>query len=690
MTDDINIPNGRSFPLGATYYDVGVNFCIFSKNASSVSLLLFDHAEDEKPSAIYKLDPVKNRTFYYWHIFVEGLQPGQLYGYRIDGPYDPKYGHFYDPDKLLLDPYARSIVCNGNYSRIEAQRPGKNWGKALKGAVIDPASYDWEGDLPIQRPYSSTVIYEMHVSGFTANPNSGVPHERRGKYSGIIDKIPYLKDLGITAVELMPVHQFDPQDAQPTLSNYWGYSPVGFFAPHNGYAMSCDPVDSTNEFRDLVKALHKAGIEVILDVVFNHTNEAGVDGPILSMRGIENKAYYMFDVKKSSYRDYTGCGNTLNTNHSIVRRMIMDSLRTWVTEYHVDGFRFDLASVLSRDESGEPLQNPPVLWEIESDPVLAGTKIIAEAWDAAGLYQVGTFIGDRWAEWNGKFRDHVRRFIKGEKSMVSKFASKLIASPDIYTDPKREINRSINFVTCHDGFTLYDLVSYNNKHNMANLENNRDGSNHNLSWNCGTEGETDDPEILALRQRQIKNFLTLTFFAQGTPMLLMGDEVSRSQRGNNNAYCQDNEISWFDWRLVEKNSDLLGFTKKLIHKIQNMNLFQLENLLATPDDIDEPHITWHGIKLGEPDWSEHSHSLAFTMSHPGNSELLHVMVNAFWNTLNFELPQLNDGLQWRRIINTHLNSPNDIVDVQDAHAISKSDLDVESRTVVVLEGISKS
>lgn len=684
MIEYPNIPYGQSFPLGATLYKEGVNFSVFSKNGTKVELLLFDRPEDGRPSAVYELDPDKNRTFYYWHIFIEGLKAGQLYGFRVHGPMDPLRGHWYDPEKLLVDPYARAIVTDGNYSREAAKRAGDNTARAMKSAVIDPGDFDWEGDTPIQRPYSTTVIYEMHVAGFTRHPNSGVTGKRKGTYLGLIEKIPYLKSLGITAVELMPVQQFDEQDARPPLKNYWGYSPVGFFAPHNGYCTSEDPVEAVNEFRTMVKALHREGIEVILDVVFNHTAEAGSDGPLLCLRGFENSAYYILDPKDSSYLDYTGCGNTLNANHSIVRRMIMDSLRNWVTEYHVDGFRFDLASVLSRDESGEPLKNPPVLWEIESDPVLAGTKIIAEAWDAAGLYQVGTFIGDRWAEWNGKYRDHVRRFIKGDPGMVSKFASKLIASPDIYTDPDREPNRSIHFVTCHDGFTLQDLVSYNEKHNEANLEDNRDGANENYSWNCGVEGPTDDPEIEALRLRQIKNFLTVTFFSQGTPMILMGDEVRRTQKGNNNAYCQDNELSWFDWSLIDKNKGLLRFVQGLIEFTQGLELFRLENLLATPEDCDEPRIVWSGVKVGQPDWSDYSRSLAFTMCHPDNGETLHVMINAYWEDLAFELPELDEDRMWKRIVNTEMDSPEDYMPPAQAVTLDGKETVVRNRSVVVL------
>ena len=549
--------------------------------------------------------------------------------------------------------------------------------------VIDPHQFDWEGDTPIQRPYSTSIIYEMHVGGFTKGPNSGVEESKRGTYLGLIEKIPYLKELGITAVELMPVQFFDDQDAQNGLSNYWGYSQIAFFAPHAGYGFSKAASKISDEFREMVKAFHKAGIEVILDVVFNHTAEAGMDGPILSFRGLENKAYYTLNDEKNAYLDYSGCGNTLNANHSIVKRMIMDCLRSWVTEYHIDGFRFDLASVLSRDEFGKPLENPPVLWEIESDPVLAGTKIIAEAWDAAGLYQVGSFIGDRWAEWNGKYRDHVRRFMKGDKGLVSKFASKIVASPDIFNDPGREPNRSIHFVSCHDGFTLNDLVSYNIKHNQDNLENSRDGSNNNLSWNCGVEGETFDPFINELRLRQIKNFLTLTFISQGTPMILMGDEVGRSQGGNNNAYCQDNKVGWFNWELVDQNADLLNFVKGVISFTKQMEIFKIEDLLATSEDIDEPHIAWHGVELNKPDWSDNSHSLAFTLFHPEAKETIHVVVNAFWKNLKYQIPKLK-GKKWHKVVDTSALAPNDFFEFGKGEIVEKKLITVKDRTIIVL------
>ncbi len=684
MINLVNIPHGSSHPLGATCYPEGVNFSIFSENSKQVELLLFDHEDDSKPSRIIKLDPNKNKSFYYWHIFLPDVKSGQLYGYRVHAPTKPTPGDMFDERKLLIDPYARALAGYKNYSRQDAIMSGNNFGTALKSVVIDPHQFDWEGDTVIQRPYSSTIIYELHIGGFTKNPNSGIEESKRGTFLGLIEKIPYLKNLGVTAVELMPIQFFDEQDAQPGLTNFWGYSQIAFFAPHTGYGYSSNPTEITNEFRELVKALHKAGIEVILDVVFNHTAEAGIDGPTLSFRGLENKAYYLHKGDKSAYLDYSGCGNSLNANHSIVRRMIMDCLRSWVTEYHIDGFRFDLASVLSRDETGKPLTNPPVLWEIESDPVLANTKIIAEAWDADGLYQVGSFIGDRWAEWNGKYRDHVRKFIKGDKGMVCKFASKMMASPDIFKNLERDPNRSINFVSCHDGFTLNDLVTYNNKHNESNLENCRDGSDSNFSWNCGVEGETTDPEINELRLRQIKNFLTLTLISQGTPMLLMGDEVMRTQKGNNNAYCQDNEVGWFDWDLVKKNSSLLRFVKGLISFVQKYEIFKIEELLAKKEDNKKPHIIWHGVELNNPDWSKKSRSLAFSLIHPTANEEIHVMVNAYWKSLKFQIPEL-EGKQWHKIVDTSASAPNDILDEGEGKIVNKKSVKVMARSIIILK-----
>ncbi len=685
-----DIQPGRSYPLGATVSPQGVNFSVFSKSCTAVELLLFDDPDDAVPRRVIRLDPRRNRTFYYWHAFVPGLKAGQLYGYRVYGPHDPSRGLFFDGYKLLVDPYAKALALGGNYDRTYACRPGDNTAWAPKSVVVDPSDYDWEGDEPLLTPYASTVIYELHVGGFTRHPSSNLPVHRRGTYAGLADRTGYLKDLGVTAVELMPVQQFDAQDARGPLCNYWGYSPMAFFAPHAGYGSTGDPLEVVNEFRDMVKTLHRHGIEVIMDVVFNHTAEAGADGPTFSLKGFENPAYYLYNLEKQAFENFSGCGNTVNANYSVVRSMIMDCLRYWVEEMHVDGFRFDLASIMSRGELGEPLERPPILWSIESDPVLAGTKLIAEAWDAAGLYQVGSFIGDRFAEWNSPFRDDVRKFIKGDPDTVHKLSKRLLGSPDIYPRPDRDLNRSINFVTCHDGFTLNDLVSYNLKSNLANLEENRDGYEHNCSWNCGEEGETEDPEIEALRLRQIRNFLTVLFISQGTPMLLMGDEARRTQRGNNNAYCQDSELTWFDWGLLEKNAGLTRFVRGLIEFTGSCGIFHQEHVPARYPGSTGTAITWHGVRLNGPDFSSQSHSLALEMQDAEAREHVYIMLNTYWEPLSFELPHPGPGRAWRRVVDTSLPHGEDCLPPGKAPKVLQGRYRLTDRSFAILVSLPRS
>jgi isoamylase len=552
--------------------------------------------------------------------------------------------------------------------------------------VADPRGYDWEGDIPLKRPFSRTVIYELHVAGFTRHPSSGVAAGKRGTYAGLVEKIPYLQELGVTAVELLPVFQFDPQDAPAGFTNYWGYSPVSFFAPHAAYSSRPDPLGPLDEFRDMIKAFHRAGIEVILDVVFNHTAEGDQRGPTLCYRGLANNFYYMLEPDGETFANYSGCGNTFNANNPIVRRLIIDSLHHWVREMHVDGFRFDLASILARDEQGRPLEDPPLLWDIETDPALAGIKLIAEAWDAAGLYQVGSFIGDSWKEWNGRFRDDVRSFLRGDPGTVSRFASRLLASPDIYGHQEREPEQSVNFVTCHDGFTLNDLVSYNHKHNEANGEENRDGADHNLSWNCGAEGPTDDPAVEALRNRQVKNFLALTLLALGAPMLLMGDEVRRSQGGNNNSYCQDNEIGWFDWELPARHADVHRFVRLLIAARLKRDLAVEDPDLTLNQILGQARLAWHGVRLGQPDWGDDSHSIALTAWSLTRRFAFHLMVNAWWEPLEFELPPSHElpGGHWRRWLDTSLPSPADIGPLDQAPVVDGKTYALPPRSVAVV------
>ncbi|MEN6478484.1 MAG: glycogen debranching protein GlgX [Anaerolineales bacterium] len=684
---------GSPAPLGATLIDGGVNFSLFTANATAVHLLLFDRYDQPEPSQTIVLDPQHNKTYYYWHCFVPDLPDGQLYGYRVFGPYQEERGLRFNPAKVLLDPYTRAVAYGDNWSRAEAYGLTDNTRSALKSVVIDTSPYDWEGDRPLQRPMQETVIYELHLKGFTAHPSSGV--SCRGTYRGVIDKIPYLRDLGITAVEFLPLQQFDEQETDrinpltgERLKNYWGYAPVAYFAPHLGYACDQDPRAALDEFRDMVKAFHRAGIEVLVDVVFNHTAEGDHTGPTISFRGLENVAYYLLKEDRRYYQDFTGTGNTVACNHSVMRRLIRQCLHYGVRELHLDGFRFDLASVMSRDEYGNIPKSPPLLWELDSDPILAGSKLIAEAWDAAGLYQLGGFTGDRWAEWNGRFRDDVRRFVRMDNGTVRQLAWRLTGSLDVFKDKASYVtHRSINYITCHDGFTLADLVSYNVKHNLANGENDRDGVDENYSWNCGVEGPTDKPEVLALRRRQIKNLMTLLLVARGTPMLLGGDEFGRTQQGNNNAYCQDNEISWLDWRLLETYGDLHRLVRGLIalrlahptlHADVRLNGLPLEEGLTAG-------VSFHGVELNQPDWSHQSHSLAMRLHGAQGDVDFYLIANAYRAALQFALP---DDVRWRRIVDTSLSSPDDFCTEEQAPLVKPSGYVVPAHTVVLLRADS--
>jgi isoamylase len=677
---------GQSAPIGATVYPAGVNFSLYSRDATGVELLFFDHEDDSRPSRIVPVDPIANRTYHYWHTFVPGMRAGQIYAYRVRGPFAPADGLRFDPTKALLDPYGRGVVVPKNYDREAASAKDGNIASAMKSVVVDPCSYDWESDTPLRNHSTRTIIYELHAKGFTRHPSSGVSENIRGTFRGLIEKIPYLEQLGITAVELLPVFAFDPQDCPKGLVNYWGYAPVSFFSPHHAYSSRRDPLGAVEEFRNMVKALHRAGIEVILDVVFNHTAEGGAAGPTLSFRGIDNDAYYVLEEDRSRYANFSGTGNTLNANHPVVRRMIVDSLRYWVAEMHVDGFRFDLASILARDSDGQVMVNPPVLWDIESDPSLVGTKFIAEAWDAAGLYQVGSFVGDSWKEWNGKFRDDVHNFFRAAKASVGPFADRFIGSPQIYRHKQREAEQSVNFVTCHDGFTLNDLVSYEQKHNEANGEENRDGANDNRSWNCGVEGPTDDPEIEKLRNRQVKNFFATTLLSVGLPMFVMGDEIRRTQKGNNNAYCQDNEVSWFDWSLLTKYADVHRFVRLLIVRRLRRDLSPELQRMTLTQLIRDAKKAWHGVKLNQPDWGDDSHSLAFSVEVPSEYVHFHIILNSYWEPLEFELPPVGTSEQspWRRWVDTFLDAPKDICEWQAAPSVPGSVYRAGPRSVVVL------
>ncbi len=667
---------GRPYPLGAHRVDGGTNFAVWSRTQGQLELLLFDDVDDTRPSCVIPLDRLRNRTANYWHVFVPGVAPGQVYAWRVR-----------DRSPILLDPYGFAVAVPTEYDRAAGTRTDRDPRTAMKSVVADLSGYDWEGDVPLGRPFARTVIYELHVRGFTAHPSSGLDDRQlAGTYAGLVAKIPYLHALGITAVELMPVLAFDSQDAPAGLVNYWGYSPVSFFAPHGAYASARDPIGALDEFRTMVKELHRAGIEVILDVVFNHTAEGGADGPTFCWRGLDNEVYYILDpTNPARYLDFTGCGNTVNANNSVTRRMIIDALHHWVDQMHVDGFRFDLASAMTRDEGGAPMANPPIIWEIESDPVLAGTKVIAEAWDVAGLYQLGSFVGDRWREWNGKFRDDIRRFVRGDRGTVALLPNRLLGSPDLFGGRPAEVEHSINFVACHDGFTLNDLVSYARKHNEANLSGNGDGSDDNYSTNCGVEGPSDDPEIERVRTRLVKNLLGITLIAVGVPMIVMGDEVRRTQSGNNNAYCQDNDISWFDWSLTDRYADIRRFVEKLVDVRLELDMTRVMHGLPLGEFLTRSLVQFHGHRLHQPDWSDESRTLALTVRSVIGTRMVHAMLNSSDVALEFDLPPVaSPDLPWRRIVDTALDPPDDVADLVGAQPISGETYPVDAHSVVLL------
>jgi glycogen operon protein len=663
---------GHPAPLGATPTADGVNFSVYSRHADRVEVLLFETADAPAPAAVLPLQ----RTADYWHGEVAGVGPGQVYALRADGPARQRF----DARKVLVDPYGRAIVGYEHYQRAAAAAPGDNCATALR-SVVGGEDYDWEGDRPLGAGDRRGLIYELHVRGFTADPASGVAPERRGTYAGLIEKIPYLQELGVTTVELLPVHAFDPHDAPEGRQNYWGYSTLGFFAPHPLYSSDRSPLGPLREFRDMVKAMHRAGIRVYLDVVYNHTAEGGEGGPTLSFRGLANRSYYILERDRRHYANSSGCGNTFNGNHPVGLRLIMDSLRYWVQEMHVDGFRFDLASIMTRDGRGHPMLRPPLILGIETEPALAGTDLIAEAWDAAGLYQVGCFPGQRHREWNGRFRDDVRRFLRGDEGTIEAVMARLVGSPDLYDGPRDRPWRSVNLVTCHDGFTLNDLVSYNHKHNEANGEDNRDGDSHNLSWNCGIEGPTRAPAITEVRRRQVRNFLTLLMLAHGRPMLWMGDEVRRTQGGNNNAYCQDNPLGWFGWDDVTRHADLRRFVRELAALADGIEELQENDFWSVTSHLEKGDLSWHGVVVGKPDWTPRSHSLAWTYER----SRVHVMANAWWRELTFETPPVPANLTWHRIVDTSRPSPGDITRGQDAETVTSAKITVPWHSVVVLQ-----
>ncbi|MFN8006135.1 MAG: glycogen debranching protein GlgX [Terriglobia bacterium] len=657
---------GHPLPLGTDVRRNGINFSIFSRHATAMTLVIFLRGS-ESPSFEIPLDPRYNRTGDVWHAFVQGLDPGIRYGYRADrAPNPAPLIHPYDPSILLMDPYAKALSGGtfwGESLHLENSSPERKVFKHRHSLVTSDV-FDWADDQPLNTHLADSIIYEIHVRGFTRHPSSKVKHP--GTFRGIIEKIPYLKKLGITAVELMPITEFEENDnpnhnpatGEP-LKNFWGYNPISFFAPKASYASGGERKNAVQEFRTMVKALHEAGIEIILDMVFNHTAEGNEKGPTLCFRGLDNKIYYMIDPDTGRHANYSGCGNTLNCNHPVVRNLIIDSLRYWVTEMHVDGFRFDLASILGRGTDGSVLSSPPLLETIAADPVLANTKLIAEAWDAAGLYQVGTFPNwGRWAEWNGQFRDDVRRFVRGDKETIPSLATRLAGSSDLYQKDGRAPYHSINFVTSHDGFPLMDLVSFNQKQNEANGEKNADGINDNFSWNCGFEGPTRSSAINKLRKQQLKNFAALLLLSQGVPMFLGGDEMGRSQQGNNNAYCQDNDISWLNWGLLEENADLYRYFKILIAFRKKHPVLRRRSYVRPDGDL--PFFLWHGIRPGQPDWSPESRLLAVQLSGGTEDNDLLIICNSGPSNLSVELAKPTRDSNWRLFLDTSLPPPREI------------------------------
>ena len=651
------VTTGCPLPLGATLDRSGVNFAVFAPGARAMTLVLFPLNDPTRPVDIC-LDPRRNRTGDVWHVGIEGIGPGTEYAYRIASATDAAVSHVpASSEVMLLDPYARAVCGAETWgqppllpvypSPWERLRP-------RRACVLDTA-FDWGSDRPLHIPLADTVLYELHVRGFTQHLSSGVPHA--GTFLGVVEKIPYLQELGVTAVELMPITEFEELDNPRTnplsglpLLNVWGYHPLALFAPKAAYAAHPESGGQVREFQTMVKALHGAGIEVILDLVFNHTGEGEEQFPTWSFRGLANTVYYLRDAETGAYANYSWCGNTLNCNHPVVQDMILDCLRYWVTEMHVDGFRFDLAAVLTRGANGDALEEPPLLKRISHDPVLARTKLIAEPWDAAGLYQVGVFPQwGRWAEWNDRFRDDIRRFVKSDPGMVPSLAVRLTGSGDLYAQYDDAPFRSINFVTSHDGFTLADLVSFNQKHNVVNGEHGRDGSSENFSWNCGEEGPSKAPEVCILRTRQMKNLACLLLMSQGVPMLLSGDEMVHTQQGNNNAYCHDNELSWLHWSDLECHADHFRFIKLLI-------AFRKRHAIIRRPAC----VTWHGCALHRPDWSWESRTLAMQLDGGHDDVDLYLIANAHWEAHRFHLPKPSRHKRWHRFVDTMHPPPHDI------------------------------
>jgi glycogen operon protein len=686
VTGSFRTEAGSRHPPGATWSPERSNFCVYSRRATRVELLLYADVEASTPLQVIQLDPRQNRSFFFWHVAVCKLPAGMHYNWRVTLPPDVRSSESTEGTRLeVLDPLCRAVSDRRWDRSASIAAPGSTLG--LRGIVTRLP--ECSPSRPPPRNLDNAIIYELHVGGYTRHPSAGVAEP--GTFAGLIEKIPYLRDLGITHVQLLPVTAFDAQDVPATvaakgLGNYWGYSPHSLCSPHPGYCRNRDEASQTDEFRALVEALHAADIGLILDVVLNHTAESGEDGPVINYKGLMPEIFYHHD--QGVLRDYTGCGNTINCNHPLVTQTLLHALEVWVQEYGVDGFRFDLASIFVRGEDGEPLANPPSSAAIEFSPALAGVPLIAEAWDAAGLYHVGNFPGVAWSEWNGRYRDAIRRFLRGDAELAGEIASCLAGSSDLYEASDRTPASSINYITCHDGFTLNDLVSYREKHNEANGEDNRDGWTHNDSWNHGTEGETLDENIVRLRRQDVRNAFALLLLSQGVPMLLAGDEVLRTQRGNNNAWCQDNEISWFDWRLTETNSDMLRFVREMIAlRKRHPGLSRAKFLTGKTDPARGiPDIRWYDAELGPPRWDDpETRFLSFTLAGttPGEEDL-HVLINVSDQVERADLPPLT-GHHWYVAVDTEMASPEDILRRESQIPWTQPQYLCQPRSVVVFE-----
>ena len=641
-----------------------MNFSLAAPAADRIELLLFRNGSDRVPEQVIELDGRRHRSGDYWHVEVEGLNEGCCYGYRVFGPLAPG-AHGFCPSKVLLDPAARAITGWDVYDRILATGPSPNAHACLKGVVSERQRFDFEAHPRPRHSWQRSVIYELHVGAFTRASDSGVDPSNRGTYQGVIEKLPYLQELGVTAIELLPVFSFDPADAPPGRDNVWGYSPLNWFTPHHGYCSGDDPLQARNEMRQLVAACHDAGIEVLLDVVYNHTTEGNRHGPTLSWRGVADGTYY-HQNSEGEYLDVSGCGNSIAANDPISTQLILESMRCWAVELGIDGFRFDLGIELSRGAQLKPLDQPPLFTAMEADPELSDLKLVSEPWDCGGLYRLNDFPAKRIATWNGHFRDGLRRFWKGDEHSTWALAQRFKGSPDLYDGKAVAIGHSVNFITAHDGFTLADLVSYNRKHNLANGEDNRDGDNHNNSWNHGLEGPTTEPEVLALRRRQQRNLLSTLLLARGVPMLLMGDEVGRSQGGNNNTWCQDSPLGWMVWNEDHCDLELKLFLKRLLKLRQALpQLFNplipaRETTKKHPQDHTDLWRQWHGVDLSKPDWASWSRSVATSLHMGSHGALIWMGFNAHKEALDFELPI--PASPWTRVIDTSLPAPQDFPD----------------------------